>query len=139
MLLNLDTIPAWAVVLAEVLALGLLGVTLWFIVKPEFRRRIPAAVAVVAVLAVVQTRIQERGGRVAAWLIVLVSLAFALSALGRRGRLYAEYWRTEEKYGKKSKELNSYALKVVVRIAIIVIVLMALSAVFIKGAYTQGT
>jgi hypothetical protein len=138
-LFNLDTVPAWTVVLAELLGLGLLGVTLWFIAKPESRRLIPAALAVVAVLAVVQTRIQERGGRVAAWLIVLVSLTFALSALGRRGRLYAEYWRIEKKYGKKSKELNSYALKVVARIVIIIIVLMVLSAVFIKGAYTQGT
>jgi len=137
--LNLETVPAWTVVLAEILALGLLGVTGWFIAKPEFRWRIPAALAVIAVLAVVQTRIQERSGRVAAWLIVLVSLTFGLSALDKRGRLYAEYWRIEKRYGKQSKELNSYALKVAVRIIIIMIVLMVLSAVFIKGAFTQGT
>jgi hypothetical protein len=94
---------------------------------------------VVTVLAAVQTQIQERSGRVAAWLIVLVSLTFALSALGKRGRLYAEYWRIEKRYGKNSKELNSYAMKVAIRIIIIMIVLMVLSAVFIKGAYTQGT
>jgi hypothetical protein len=131
--------PTWAVVLAEVLALGLLGLTLRFIVKPEYWRRIPAILAVVVVLALVQTLIQERSSRVAAWLVVLVSLTFALSALGRRGRLYADYWRIEEKYGKKSKELNSYAMKVVIRMVIIMVVLMVLSAIFIKGAYTQGT
>ncbi len=91
------------------------------------------------VLTLVQTRIQERGGRVAAWLIVLVSLTFALSALGRRGRLYADYLRIEKKYSKKSKELNSYAMKVAARIVIIMIILMVHSAVFIRGAYTQGT
>jgi len=36
-LLNLETVPAWAVVLAEIFALGVLGATLWFIGKPELR------------------------------------------------------------------------------------------------------
>lgn len=135
---NLDTMSAWAVVLAEIIALGLLGVTLWFITKPQFRRRIPVALAIAAVLALVQTRIQERGWRVSAWLIVVVSLTFALSALGRRGNLYSEYWRIEQKYGKKSKELNSFAMKMVVRIVVIMVVLLALSAIFIKDAYSQG-
>jgi len=138
-LLNLQTVPTWAVVLAEILALALLGITLWFIGKPESRRLIPVVLAVIALLALVQTRIQERSGRVAAWLIVVVSLTFALSALGRRGKLYAEYSRIEAKYGKKSKQLNSYAMKVAARIVIIGIVLLVLSAIFIKGAYTQGT
>jgi hypothetical protein len=137
--LNLQTVPTWAVALAEILGLGLLGVTFWFITKPRYRRRIPAALAVIAVLALVQTRIQERSARVAAWLIVLVSLTLAISALGRRGRLFADYWRIEETYGKKSKEMNSYVMKVVARVVIIMIVLMVLSAFFIKGAYTQGT
>jgi len=35
--------------LAEVLGLGLLGDTFWFIVKPESRRLIPVALAVVTV------------------------------------------------------------------------------------------
>jgi len=37
------------VMLAEVLGLGLLGDTFWFIVKPESRRLIPVALAVVTV------------------------------------------------------------------------------------------
>jgi hypothetical protein len=131
--------PTWVVALAEILALGLLGVTFWFIAKPQYRRRIPAALAVIAVLALVQTRIQERSARVAAWLIVLVSLTLAVSALGRRGRLYADYWRIAETYGPKSKQMTSYVMKVVARVVIIMIILMALSAIFIKGTYTQGT
>lgn len=138
MYVNLDTMPAWAVVLAEIIALGLLGVTLWFIAKPQLRRRIPVALGIAVVLALVQTRIQERGWRVSAWLIVVVCLTFALSALGRRGNLYSEYWRIEQKYGKKSKEINSFAMKMVVRIVVIMTVLLVLSAIFIKGAYSQG-
>jgi len=34
-LFNLETVPAWTVVLAEALGLGLLGVTFWFIAKPN--------------------------------------------------------------------------------------------------------
>jgi hypothetical protein len=140
-LLNLDAIPPWALALAEILALGLLGVTFWHIVKPrpQLRRRIPIALAVLAVLAPVETAIQERASRVAVWLIVVVSLTFALTALGRRGRVFPEYWRIFEKYGKDSKELRSYAWKVVLRIIVICAVLLVLSAIFIKDAYTQGT
>lgn len=138
MQVNLDAMPSWAVVLAEIIALGLLGVTLRFITKPQFRRRIPVALAIAVVLTLVQTRIQERGFRVSAWLVVVVSITFTLSALGRRGSLYSEYWRIEREYGKNSKELHSYAMKIVMRIAVIMVVLLVLSALFIKGAYSQG-
>jgi hypothetical protein len=73
-LVNLDAVPAWTVVLAEILGLVVLGVTLWFIAPPgrgpksSFRRRIPVALGVLVVLILVQTAIQERGSRVAAWL-----------------------------------------------------------------------
>jgi hypothetical protein len=138
-LVNLDAVPAWTVVLAEILGLGVLGVTGWFIVKPSYRRRIPVALGVLVVLALVQTAIQERGWRVGAWLIDAVGLTFALSALGRHGGPFAKYRRIEEKYGKDSKELKAYAAKLALRMVIIVAVLLVLAAVLIKGAYSQGT
>jgi hypothetical protein len=139
MAINLDAIPQWALALAEIIALALLGVTFWLIVKPQFRPRIPVAIAVLAVLALVQAGIQERGSRVAAWLVIVVCLTVPLTALGKRGRVFSEYWLIEEKYGKDSRELRSYAMKVAARIILIVAVLLVLSAVFIKGAYTQGS
>lgn len=135
---NLNSIPAWVLILTEFVALGMLGITLWCITRSQFRRRIPVVLTVVAVLTLVQAHIQERSWRVAVWLIVVVSLTFALSALGRRGRLYRDYWMIEQKFGKKSKEINSYALKVAGYILVIGAILLILSAVFIKGAYSQG-
>src|SRR5262249_11284128 len=116
-----------------------LGVALWLIVKPSSRRRIPVALGVAVVLVLVQTAIQERGWRVAAWLIDAIGLTVALSALGRHGGPWAKYWRIEEKYGKDSKELKAYATKLGLRMTIIVAVLMVLAALLIKGAYSQGT
>lgn len=139
MLVNLDAVPAWTVTLAEVLGLCVLGVVLWCIVKPSYRRRIPFALAVLVVLALVQTAIQERGWRVGAWLIDAVGLTFALSALGRNGGPFAKYHRIEEKYGKESKELKAYATKLALRMMIIGGVLLVLAGVMIKGAYSQGT
>jgi hypothetical protein len=97
-LVNLDAGPAWTVVLAEILGLGVLGVALWFIVKPSSRRRMPFALGLLVVLALVQTAIQERGWRVAAWLIDAIALTVALSALGRHGGPFAKYRRIEEKW-----------------------------------------
>jgi hypothetical protein len=122
-----------------------LGVTLWFIAPPgrgrksSFRRRIPVALGVLVMLALVQTAIQERGSRVAAWLIDAIALTFALTALGRHGGPFAKYWRIQEKYGEDSKELRAYAAKLALRTTLIVAVLMGLAAVLIKGAYSQGT
>jgi hypothetical protein len=137
-LVNLDAVPAWTVVLAEILGLGLLGVALWFIFKPSYRRRIPVALGILVVLALVQTAIQERGWRVGAWLIDAVGLTFALSALGRHGGPWTKYWRIEEEYGKDSKELKAYATKLALRTTIIGTVFLVLAAVLIKGAYSQG-
>lgn len=139
MLVNLDAGPAWTVVLAEILGLGVLGVALWFIVKPSSRRRIPFALGLLVVLALVQTAIQERGWRVVAWLIDAIALTVALSALGRHGGPFAKYRRIEEKYGKDSKELKAYATKLALRMTIICTVLVLLADVLIKGAYSQGT
>ncbi|MBO0825347.1 MAG: hypothetical protein J2P27_16080 [Actinobacteria bacterium] len=136
---NLATIPAWGVVLGAVIGLALLGVTLWFIAKPRDRHLIPLALAVLAGLALIQTAIQQRGARVAAWFIVVLSLTMALSALGRRGGPYAKYRKIERRYGPKSRELNSYAMKLALRIILILAALLVLSAFFVKGAYTQRT
>jgi hypothetical protein len=138
MLVNLDALSVWALVLAEVIALGLWGITLWRIAKPPLRRRIPGALGVIAALSLVQAEIQQRGWRVAVWLFLMTGLALALSALGKRGGLYARYWEIEQKYGEKSKEMNSLVMKAVACITVILVALMILSAVFIKGAYSQG-
>jgi hypothetical protein len=114
-LVNLDAVPAWTVVLAEILGLGVLGVAFGFIAPPgrgrklSFRRRIPVVLGVLVVLALVQTAIQERGWRVGAWLIDAVGLTAALSAVGRHGGPWAKIWRIEKEYGKDSKELKAYA------------------------------
>lgn len=97
------------------------------------------ALAVVAVLSLVQAEIQERGWRVAVWLIVVVSLTIALSSQGKRGSVYTQYWEIEHKYGKKSKELSCYAMKIVARVVVIALALLLASAFLIKGAYSQGT
>jgi hypothetical protein len=138
-LVNLDAIPAWAVALTEALGLGLFGITLWFIVKPPLRRRIPIALGVIAVLTLVQAEIQQRDWREGAWLVLVVGLAFALSAVGKRGGVFARYYEIEEKHGKKSKELYRYSWKIVARVTLILVVLLLLSAWLINGAYSQGT
>ena len=138
MLVNLDTIPVWAVVLGEAAALGLWGVTFLRIVKPQLRRRIPVALAVVATLSVVQAEIQQRGWREAVWIPLTVGIAFALSAIGKRGGFFARYYQIEEEYGKTSKQMNLLAMKYSALITMIIIVLLVPSAVFIKGAFSQG-
>jgi hypothetical protein len=139
MLVNLDTISVWALVLAEVIALGLWGVTFWRIVKPRLRWRIPVALAVVAALSLVQAEIQQRGWRVAVWLLLVTGLAFALSALGKRGGIFVRYREIEDRYGKESKQMNSLAIKYAALLTVVLLVLLGLSAVFIKGAFSQGS
>ena len=78
--MTLSAVPAWAIVVAEVFALVTLGITAWHIAVPSYRRGIPGGLIVIAAVTNVQAAIQERTWRVAAWLLVLVSLTFAIVA-----------------------------------------------------------
>jgi hypothetical protein len=75
-LVTLSDVPVWAVALTAGIALVLLGFTLRHIATPEHRRGIP------------------RTWRVAAWIIVLVSLTISIMALGKHGTIFLDYQAT---------------------------------------------
>jgi hypothetical protein len=131
--------PAWGVVLAEGIALVILGMTGWHIAQPKYRPRIPVGIVVIAALVGVQAAVQERTWRVAAWIVILVSLTFAITALGKRGRIFADYQATRATHGDRSKEVTVSTWKLIGRMLVIAAVLMGLSALLIKGAYSQGS
>jgi len=137
--ITLSALPAWGVALAEGLALVILGFTGWHIAKPEYRRRIPVGIVVIAAVVGVEAAVQQRTWRVAAWLVILVSLTFAVTALGKRGKIFSDYQAARAKYGDRSKEVTVYTWKIVARMLIVIAILMGLSALLIKGAYAQGS
>ncbi len=130
-MVNFAAVPAWGLVAAEAAAVIILCITGLHIAEPRYRQGLPLGVVGIAVVLNFGGAM-HRDWRLAPWLVMLISLTFAITALGKRARIFADYQATRVQYGDRSREVTAYTWKLIARMLFIAVALVGLYVVLNK-------
>jgi len=131
-LLDLNSLPIWVLILAELLIWAALALRLWIGAPREFRWRIPIGTAIGIGLMAAVAGIQGGSLRTMTWLAILVPASFLIGTIRRRN-FVSDYVALRDKYGPESAQLASFGRLLAVRIALAALGLILLSALLVRG------